>query len=81
MIYTQKFFENIFSFLPNFLEIKTAFTLTLSALVFTIPIMIFSFGQVSILAPFSNIAVTWTIPLAMLFGFISVIVHFVYPLG
>jgi hypothetical protein len=42
--------------------------------------MIFSFGQVSILAPFANIAVTWTIPLAMLFGFISVIVHFVYPL-
>ena len=80
IIFTQKFFENLFSFLPNFLEIKTAFTLTLSALVFTLPIMIFSFGQVSILAPFSNIAVTWTIPIAMIFGFISVIVHFVYPL-
>lgn len=81
IMYTQKFFEKVFNFLPNFLEIKTAFTLTLSALVFTLPIMIFSFGQVSILAPISNIAVTWTIPLAMLFGFISVIVHFVYPLG
>lgn len=79
IIYTQKFFEKIFFFLPSFLEIKTAFTLTLSALVFTLPIMIFSFGQVSILAPIANIAVTWTIPLAMLFGFISVLVHFVYP--
>ena len=79
IIYTQKFFEKLFNFLPNFLEIKTAFTLTLSALVFNLPIIIFSFGQVSILAPFSNIAVTWTIPLAMLFGFVSVIVHFVYP--
>jgi competence protein ComEC len=80
IIYSQKFFEKLFYFLPDFLEIKTAFTLTLSALVFTLPIMIFSFWQVSILAPFANIAVTWTIPLAMIFWFISIIVHFVYPI-
>ncbi len=80
IIFTQKFFENIFSFLPNILEIKTAFTLTMSALIFTLPIMIFNFGQVSILAPISNIAVTWTIPLAMIFGFLSILVHFVYPM-
>ncbi|MFK7780276.1 MAG: ComEC/Rec2 family competence protein [Candidatus Gracilibacteria bacterium] len=79
IIYTQKFFEKIFYFLPNILEIKTAFTLTLSALSFTLPIMILNFGQMSILAPFSNIAVTWTIPIAMLFGFISIIVYIVYP--
>ncbi len=79
IVYTQKFFEKIFDFLPNFLEIKTAFTLTLSALVFTLPIMIFNFGQVSILAPFANIAVTWTIPIAMLLWFISIIVYIVYP--
>jgi ComEC/Rec2-related protein len=79
IVYTQKFFERVFSFLPNILEIKTAFTLTLSALVFTLPIMILNFGQMSILAPFSNIAVTWTIPIAMLFGFTSIIVYIVYP--
>lgn len=79
IIYTQKFFEKIFHFLPNFLEIKTAFTLTLSALSFTLPIMILNFGQVSILAPLANIAVTWSIPLAMLTGFISLIVYFVHP--
>ena len=79
IIYSQKFFERVFSFLPNFLEIRTAFTLTLSALVFTLPIMVFNFWQVSILAPFSNIAVTWTIPLAMLLWFISIIVYYVFP--
>jgi hypothetical protein len=42
--------------------------------------MVFNFWQVSILAPISNIAVSWTIPLTMVLGFISVIVHFVYPL-
>lgn len=81
IVYIQKPLEKIFNFLPNILEIKTAFTLTLSALSFTLPIMILNFGQMSILAPFSNIAVTWTIPLAMLLGFTSIIVHIVYPLG
>lgn len=81
IVYTQKPIDKVFSFLPNILEIKTAFTLTLSALSFTLPIMILNFGQMSILAPFSNIAVTWTIPLAMLLGFSSIIVHIVYPLG
>jgi len=79
IIYTWKFFEKLFFFLPEFLEIKTAFTLTLSSLSFTLPIMIFNFGQVSILAPFANIAVAWTIALAMTFGFISIIVYFVHP--
>jgi competence protein ComEC len=78
IIYTQKFFEKTFDFLPNFLEIKTAFTLTLSAMVFTLPIIFLNFGQMSILSPFANIAVTWTIPIAMLFGFISILVYFVY---
>ncbi len=78
IIYSQKFFEKFFSFLPNFLEIRTAFCLTMSALVFTLPIMIFNFWQLSILAPFANIAVAWTIPIAMLLGFLSIIVYFVY---
>lgn len=79
IIYSQKFFERVFYFLPNILEVRTAFTLTLSALVFTLPIMVFNFWQVSILAPFSNISVTWTIPLAMLLWFISIIVYYVFP--
>lgn len=79
IIYTQKFFEKVFFFLPDFLEIKTAFTLTLAAMTTTLPIMIFNFGQLSILSPLANIAVTWTIPIAMIFGFLSIIVYFVYP--
>lgn len=78
--YTNKFFEKIFYFLPNILEIKSAFTLTLSAMSFTLPIMIFNFWQVSILSPLSNIAVSWTIPITMLLWFISIIIYFVFPL-
>jgi len=81
IIFTNKFFEKVFYFLPNFLEIRTAFTLTLSAMSFSLPIMIFNFGQVSMLAPLANISISWTVPIAMLLGFISTIVYFVYPLA
>ncbi len=78
IIYTQKFFERIFYFLPNFLEIKMAFCLTLSAMSLSLPIIVLNFGQMSILSPLANIAVSWTIPIAMLFGFISTSVYFVH---
>jgi competence protein ComEC len=52
--------------MPETLAIKEAFILTMAALTFTLPIMLFNFGQVSILAPFANVAITWTIPIAML---------------
>jgi len=78
ILYTQKFFEKIFYWLPNFLAIREAFVLTLSALSFALPIILFNFWQLSLLSPFANIAVTWTIPLAMLWWFVSICVDFVY---
>jgi len=77
ILYTQKFFNKIFYFLPNFLAIREAFVLTLSAMTFALPIIMFNFGQLSIMSPFANIAVTWTIPLAMLWWFLSICVDFV----
>lgn len=79
IIYTQDYFQNIFSWIPNIFAIREAFVLTLSALSFSLPIMMFQFGQVSLLAPFSNIAITWTIPLAMLGWVIALIADFIHP--
>ncbi len=79
IVYTQWFFKKIFAFLPEFMSIREAFVLTMAALSFTLPIMIFNFGQVSILAPIANIAVTWTIPLAMLLWFLSVVWYMLTP--
>lgn len=79
IIYTEKFFNKIFSFLPNFFEIRTAVSITFAALVFTLPIMIFGFWQLSIISPLTNLLVSWSIPLAMLFWFLSVIWYLIYP--
>ena len=66
IVYTQEIFTKIFSWIPSTFAIREAFVLTLSALSFSLPVMMFQFGQISLLAPLANIAVTWTIPLAML---------------
>lgn len=79
IVYTGDFFKKIFYFLPETLAIKEAFILTIASLTFTLPIIIFNFGQISLLSPVANVLVTWTIPLAMLFWFLSIIVYFVFP--
>jgi len=80
IIYSQKYIESIFNFLPNIFEIKTAFCLTISAMIFTLPIMLFNFWQVSIISPLSNLLVIWTIPIAMLFWFLSIILYYINPI-
>lgn len=80
IVYTQEFFGKLFGFLPDFFHIREAFVLTMAALSFTLPIMIFNFGQISLLSPLANIAVTWTIPLAMLLWFLSVLGYMITPI-
>lgn len=55
---------------------------TLSAQIFTIPIMIFNFGNISLVSLLTNILILPIVPLIMIFGFLSVIFGaFFYPLG
>jgi len=79
IIYTQWFFKKIFYFMPSTFAIREACVLTFAALSFSLPIMLFGFGQVSLLAPLANIAVTWTIPLAMLWWAITLILYGIFP--
>ncbi|HBY75402.1 TPA: hypothetical protein DEG21_06230 [Patescibacteria group bacterium] len=53
--------------MPNKFEIKEALVLTLCSVIFTLPIIVVNFGQLSIISPISNILVTFAIPLSMLF--------------
>ncbi len=73
IVYTSSFFEKKLNFITNTLEIRNALSLTLSAFIFTLPIMAVNFWQISIVSPLTNVLVAWTIPIAMLFWFLSVI--------
>ncbi len=45
-----------------------------SAILMTVPIILYQFGQFSVVAPFMNLAVLWLISPLMFFGFLSVII-------
>ncbi|MCT4617436.1 MAG: ComEC/Rec2 family competence protein [Candidatus Gracilibacteria bacterium] len=67
--------ENKFERLPRF--IRDNFSLAISAFVFNLPILIYFFGEISIIFIISNLFVLFAIPFAMLFGFMAIILSFV----
>lgn len=55
---------------------------TLAAIIATLPLILFQFGRLSIVAPLVNILILWIIPWLMLFGFVSLLgSFFIFPLG
>ncbi len=61
----KTFFENVLR------EIKSAFLLTLSAQIMALPILLGSFGNLSLVAPFANILILPFVPVAMGLGFLA----------
>jgi len=71
-----KFYQKI---LDNLITVLTA---TLSAIIATLPLILYQFGRLSIVAPLANVLILWIIPFLMLLGFLAVILSFIfYPLG
>jgi competence protein ComEC len=63
-------------------SVAESFITTLSAITATMPLILYQFGRLSIVAPLVNILILWLIPWLMLTGFISVLGGFIYfPLG
>ena len=77
LVYLLPYFEKWFAGLPNFLSFRDNLAATLSAQIATFPVIFFSFGSVSLIAPLANVLILPFIPLTMLFGFLAGIVGFV----
>ena len=76
-IIKQIFNRRFFKPWPNF--IKSAITETLSAQIIVLPLILSSFGLVSIIAPITNVLILPLIPAAMLFIFLSTLIYWVAP--
>ncbi len=63
---------------PKFFGLKGAFLTTLAATFSTLPLILFYFGRLSTISLIANILVLPLVPLAMLFGFLSIL-PFVAP--
>lgn len=78
--FVETFFERFswFQKAPSVLSWKEAFTTTLAAQISTFPILILQFDRLSLVAPVANVAVVSLMPLAMMFGFLALVVSWVW---
>jgi competence protein ComEC len=74
LVYASPKLERYFKWAPQKLAIRESLLLTISAQIFALPIIMFSFGRFAWVSPISNLLVAPFIPLSMLFGAISVVV-------
>ena len=71
IIYFMPLFNILTEKLPESLGLKTLVLTTLSAIVATMPLIVYNFGILSLCAPLVNILVVPMVPWTMLFGFLS----------
>jgi|SRR3989339_328015 len=82
LVYISPIVEKRLSWLPTKFGLRESASSTLSAILATLPLILYQFGRLSIVAPIVNILILWTIPYIMLAGFLAVIGSFIfYPLG
>ena len=85
LVYISPRLENLFKtkIKNNFLNVLSiTIATTLAAIVATLPLILYQFGRLSIVAPLANLLILWAVPILMLLGFLAVVISFIfYPLG
>ena len=76
LIYIAPLFDKCAKLLPESMGIRESIQMTLAAQVMALPIIVFNFGRLSLIAPLANLLVAFALPLAMLLGFIAVVLSF-----
>lgn len=71
IITTFEYWKKLFFFIPNFFALRSSVSLTMSAQIFTWPLLIYYFGIVSIIAPIMNAIVVPILAVLLLLGFVA----------
>jgi competence protein ComEC len=78
LVFLSPIFEKYFEKLPSIFGAKETFTTTISAIVLTLPLILYNFGRISFIAPFANILILPVIPLTMALGSVAVLGGIIY---
>jgi competence protein ComEC len=71
IVYFVPLLEQLTLAWPNPWNIKGTLFTTMSAIVATLPLILFAFGRLSVVAPAANLVVLPAVPATMLFGFLT----------
>lgn len=63
---------------PEAFGLRDSLVSTLSATIMTLPLILFQFGRLSVVAVPVNMLILWIIPFIMILGFFAVVLSFVY---
>jgi competence protein ComEC len=74
LILLQSKLGDVFGAIPDWFQLRSNLSATLAAQIFALPILIYNFGQVSLLSPITNILVLPFIPIITILGFVSMVV-------
>ena len=77
LLYIYPYLLEKFKKIPDFFKIRDTTAATLAAQAAVLPILVYNFKQVSIIAPVVNILILPLIPVAMLLGFLAGMIGFV----
>lgn len=70
--------EGLLRFIPQVVNLRTVISTTLSAQVFTLPILIYNFGRISLVSPITNVLVVPIVDSVMILGFIFAILSSIW---
>ncbi len=78
LVYLAAKIRKPFDKIPEYFGIKESLISTLAAIIATLPLILFQFGRLSIVAPIVNVLILWIIPWIMMLGFFAVLLSFVF---
>ena len=78
IIHLLPIFQDWFRKIPDDFQLRSILAMTLSAQIFTLPILIYNFGYVSLVSPLTNILIVPLLPYIMGLGFIFGIVGIIF---
>jgi competence protein ComEC len=79
LVYLTPKLERYLKWLPSKLAIRENLTCTISAIVMTLPLILFQFHRLSIVAPIVNLIVLPVIPISMFVGFLMFLSSLTHP--
>ncbi|OIO20556.1 MAG: hypothetical protein AUJ23_00105 [Candidatus Magasanikbacteria bacterium CG1_02_32_51] len=78
LIYLVPILEKYFEKMPELFGVKESLLTTLSAIMATLPLILYQFNRLSIVAPIVNILILWILPWIMFGGFFVLVTSFVF---
>lgn len=77
LVYITPKLERYFLKIPESFALRESVTSTLAAIIATLPLVLFQFRRLSIVAPLVNVLILWIVPWIMTVGFFAVVLSYV----